>query len=175
MSKCYSCQTIGEHKTWCIGHISEPKQPINIPQVPEDAVVPSMFLPEDQIEEIIEKQFVTKDSGERQEFSTGMQRDTQTNKPRYDLLDRAMLKRWAELMARGAQKYGEENWRLASTVEEWQRFKASAIRHMYQWLDGDTEEDHASAILFNVAGAEMVGRKLKEFSRERKSEENTLS
>lgn len=105
--------------------------------------------------------FTTKDSGQRQEFPTGMVRDTQTDKPRYDLLDRAFLKRWAELMARGAQKYGEENWRKASTKEELRRFEASAIRHMYQWLSGDIAEDHAVAVAFNLAGAEMVKEKLK--------------
>jgi hypothetical protein len=108
------------------------------------------------------KGFITKDSGERQEFSTGMVRDVQTDKPRYDLLDMPMLKRWAELMARGAKKYGEDNWRKAATEEELRRFKASAIRHMYQWLEGDISEDHGSAIYFNVAGAEMVKAKLQE-------------
>lgn len=106
--------------------------------------------------------FVTKDSGKREEFATGMVRDTQDDKPRYDLIDRAFLKRWAELMARGAKKYGENNWKKAATEEELTRFKASAIRHLYQWLDGDTSEDHAAAVAFNLAGAEMVEEKLKE-------------
>lgn len=105
--------------------------------------------------------FVTKDSGKREEFQTGMVRDTQDEKPRYDLLDRPFLKRWAELMARGAKKYGENNWKKAATEEELSRFEASAIRHLYQWLEGDTTEDHASAIAFNVAGAEMVKEKLR--------------
>ena len=104
--------------------------------------------------------FETKDSGQRQEFSTGMVRDVQKGKPRYDLLDRAMLKRWAELMARGAEKYGEENWRKAETEEEMKRFQASAVRHLFQWLEGEKDEDHASAVLFNIAGAEMVREKL---------------
>ncbi len=106
--------------------------------------------------------FETKDSGERQEFSTGMVRDVQTDKPRYDLLDVPMLKRWAELMARGAKKYGENNWKKAATEEELNRFKASALRHMFQWLEGDTAEDHGAAVYFNIAGAEMVRLKLRE-------------
>lgn len=106
--------------------------------------------------------FITKDSGKRQEFLTGMKRDVQENKPRYDLLDRPMLKRWAELMERGAVKYGEDNWKKAETEEELRRFEASALRHMFQWIDGETDEDHASAILFNVSGAEMVRTKLNE-------------
>lgn len=104
--------------------------------------------------------FITKDSGKRQEFSTGMQRDVQDDKPRYDLLDMSMLKRWAELMARGAKKYGENNWKKAATEEELARFKASALRHMFQYLEGDTSEDHGAAVFFNVAGAEMVKDKL---------------
>ena len=90
-----------------------------------------------------------------------MKRDVQTGKPRYDLLDRSMLKRWAGLMARGAEKYGENNWKKAATELELERFKASAIRHLFQWLDGETDEDHAAAVYFNVAGAEMVKEKLK--------------
>jgi len=90
-----------------------------------------------------------------------MRRDTQEGKPRYDLIDRAFLRRWAHLMARGAEKYGEENWRLAETEEELRRFKASALRHLMQWLDGEGDEDHAAAVAFNVAAAEMVKGKLK--------------
>lgn len=105
--------------------------------------------------------FVTKDSGERQEFSTGMVRDIQTDKPRYDLLDKSMLRRWADLMARGAAKYGENNWRKAETDEELRRFESSLLRHTFQLLDGDRTEDHGAAICFNVAGYEMVLEKLR--------------
>ncbi len=107
-------------------------------------------------------EFETKDSGKREEFPTGMKRDTQDDKPRYDLIDRAFLRRWAELMARGAKKYGEENWRKAATPEEQTRFRSSAIRHLMQYLEGDRSEDHAAAVAFNLAGAEMVEEKLKE-------------
>lgn len=105
--------------------------------------------------------YTTKDSGAREEFTSGMVRDTQKGKPRYDLIDRAFLKRWAELMGRGAEKYGENNWRKASGNSELQRFEASATRHLFQWLDGDTSEDHAAAVTFNLAGAEMVKEKLR--------------
>ncbi len=104
--------------------------------------------------------FVTKDSGKREAFGSGMVRDTQDDKPRYDLIDRAFLKRWAELMARGAKKYGEENWRKADGASELRRFRASATRHLFQWLDGDRSEDHAAAVAFNLAGAEMVQEKI---------------
>lgn len=106
------------------------------------------------------QEFQTKDSGQRQEFSTGMKRDIQTDKPRYDLVDYVLLKRWAELMGRGAVKYGENNWRKAETQEELNRFTASLLRHTYQLLEGDRTEDHAAAICFNAAGYEMVLAKL---------------
>ncbi len=117
--------------------------------------------PEDlNLQEIAMTDFVTKDSGQRQEFSTGMVRDTSTNKARYDLVDVPMLTRWAELMARGAKKYGANNWRKASTQEELDRFKESAFRHFMQWFGGATDEDHGAAVFFNVAGAEMVKNKI---------------
>lgn len=105
--------------------------------------------------------FVTKDSGEREDYDSGMRRDTQNGKPDYSLIDRPFLRRWAWLMTRGAEKYGKRNWEKANSREELERFEASALRHMYQWLDGDApEEDHAAAVAFNVAAAEHVKAKL---------------
>lgn len=107
--------------------------------------------------------FETQDSGQRQEFSTGMKRDVQTDKPRYDLIGIwgwKLITRWAELMARGAVKYGELNFEKAETEEELNRFRASALRHMIQWFAGNRDEDHSAAVCFNLAGAEMVREKL---------------
>ena len=104
--------------------------------------------------------FQTKDSGKRQEFDSGMRRDTQDNKPRYDLIYRPMLTRWAELMGRGAEKYGENNWCKANSEEELKRFKSSAFRHFIQWTNNETDEDHASAVLFNIAAVEYMKHKL---------------
>jgi hypothetical protein len=72
-----------------------------------------------------------------------------------------MLTRLAELHARGVAKYGERNWELANSEEELNRFRGSAFRHFIQWFEGNEEEDHAAAILFNVNAAEMVENKLK--------------
>jgi hypothetical protein len=102
------------------------------------------------------EQYKTLDSGKRQEFSTGMVRDVTEGKIRYDLVDQPMLKRWAELMTRGAEKYGPANWKKASTQEELDRFRQSAFRHFYQYMEGDTTEDHAAAVYFNLAGMEYV-------------------
>lgn len=91
--------------------------------------------------------FQTKDSGARELYPTGSQRDTQEGKPRYDLIGKHGLKRLAELMARGAKKYGEHNWKLGQPVS---RSYASAFRHLMQWAAGDRSEDHLAAVVFNI-------------------------
>ncbi len=48
------------------------------------------------------------------------------------------------------------NWELAKTDEELERFKSSAFRHFMQWLSGEDDEDHASAVYFNIQCAEYV-------------------
>ncbi|MEO5646601.1 MAG: dATP/dGTP diphosphohydrolase domain-containing protein, partial [Candidatus Paceibacterota bacterium] len=70
-----------------------------------------------------------------------------------------------ELMTRGAVKYGRNNWQLANGEEELERFKDSALRHMYQWLEGDESEDHAAAVFFNIAGAEYVLQRMTKTSK----------
>lgn len=108
-------------------------------------------------------EYETKDSGERVHFSTGMRRDVDTDKPRFDLVtplaldyEDQLLTRWARLMARGAHKYGDRNWEKARTWQEWARFRSSAFRHFMQWFFGETDEDHAVAVMFNITGAEYV-------------------
>lgn len=122
--------------------------------------------------------YITKDSGERQEFSTGMKRDTETGKPRFDLVEpmsqpfeERMSTRLASLMGRGADKYGDRNWEQAETPEELLRYLSSAERHFRQWVqqvkaqaglsyvtneEAIMAEDHASATVFNITGAEYV-------------------
>ena len=109
-------------------------------------------------------EFTTKDSGEREEYPTGMVRDLTDGKPRFDLIwpDRLdweyqYLTRWAHLMARGAEKYGERNWEKAATIQEYLRFKESAFRHFMQWYHGAEDgEDHGVAVAFNIQAAEYV-------------------
>lgn len=112
--------------------------------------------------------YTTKDSGKRQNYSSGMNRDVQEGKPDFYLCltdqpyDEQLLTRWAALMERGAHKYGRRNWQLANSEEELERFKSGAFRHFIQWMtDYDNEEDHAAAVLFNINAAEYVKYKLR--------------
>lgn len=108
--------------------------------------------------------FETKDSGARVDMANGMVRDTSDGKVDHTLLlDGPLLHRWAELLTRGAVKYGKRNWCKAlesnpgDTREETRaRFRESAMRHFFQWLEGDRSEDHAAAVLFNLNGYEAM-------------------
>lgn len=109
------------------------------------------------------KEFITKDSGKRQDYASGMRRDLQEGKPRFDLIvpqsipyTETMLYRWAMLMERGMVKYGYRNWELANSEEELIRYYSSAFRHFMQWMSGEEDEDHAAAVMFNIQAAEYV-------------------
>jgi hypothetical protein len=118
--------------------------------------------------------FETKDSGERAEFDSGMVRDTEAGKARFDLIKPKgvpykfqMLTRLAELMARGAEKYAARNWEKANSQSELDRYYSSADRHFQQWITGETDEDHAAAVMFNIIAAETVKYKMKVAEEER--------
>lgn len=109
----------------------------------------------------------TKDSGERDVTDSGYQRDTERGKPRFDFLlpvgipyDQQMLTRVASLLARGASKYGPRNWEKSDVEADLGRFKSSGLRHMLQWLTGEDDEDHASAVIFNIIAHETIAWKL---------------
>lgn len=101
--------------------------------------------------------FTVKDSGAREQYDSGMVRDTADGKIDYSLvLDGPMFDRWAEHMTKGATKYAKRNWMQANGQAELDRFRESALRHFLQWYRGELDEDHAAAIIFNVNGAEFV-------------------
>jgi len=120
--------------------------------------------------------FITKDSGKRQKFSTGMQRDTNEDKPRFDLISPLgipykdqPLTRIAKHMARWAEKYEERNREKACTQEEVNRFRESAYRHfMARWC-GEVDEDHYSAVFFNMTGVETTKYKMEHTTLDRQN------
>jgi hypothetical protein len=105
--------------------------------------------------------FETKDSGERQQWASGMQRDVQTGKPRFALIwtkrqpyDEQMLTRYAKHLARGAEKYEDRNWEEGAGEEELEYAKESLLRHVTQLISGERDEDHAAAVWFNAQAIE---------------------
>lgn len=112
--------------------------------------------------------FITKDSGKRQEYSTGMRRDFQDGKPNLWLwipkdipYEEQWLTRIGALATRGAEKYGVRNMDLARTEEELERFKSSFLRHSLQFLSDETDEDHFAAVVFNAIQIINVQYRLK--------------
>ena len=107
-------------------------------------------------------QFGIKDSGARKEFASGMVRDTSEGKVDYtSLLFGPMLDRWAAHLTKGREKYpdpepGVPNWTLAEGEAEYVRAKESLMRHFFQYLRGERDEDHAAAIFFNINLMEYV-------------------
>jgi hypothetical protein len=91
--------------------------------------------------------YIIKDSGKREEFASGMVRDTREGKGRYDLLPVRAIRRDAIQLERGALKYSDRNWELGAPFC---RYIDSALRHLCQWLEGDEGEDHLAAARFNI-------------------------
>jgi len=108
-----------------------------------------------------------KDSGARQEYSSGMVREPSGIRERFDLIlplgqpyNTTLLYKWADILAMGCSKYKKRNWELASSVEELDRFKESAWRHFVKFMNGETDENHAGSILFNLNGIVYLMNKL---------------
>ena len=103
--------------------------------------------------------FVTKDSGERRHFNTGAQRDVVIGKGRYDLISPIMIDRLAKLLQRGAEKYDDRNWEKGMPLSV---YMDSGMRHLYKFLEGNRDEDHLIAAIWNLQALlhieEMVGR-----------------
>lgn len=107
--------------------------------------------------------YETKDSGQRASFSNGGVRDTQEGKPRFDLVfpknvpyKDQLFTRLAELMARGASKYEDRNWEQFADEAALERARGSALRHLVQWVNGEDDEDHGAAVVFNIMAADYI-------------------
>jgi hypothetical protein len=94
----------------------------------------------------------TKDSGERQIFETGCQRDTQIGKGRPDLMATfAQMRLWG-VYERGSYKYDDDNWMKGMP---WSRVFGSILRHLIKWkfrkmLGLPMDEDHLAQANWNI-------------------------
>ena len=105
--------------------------------------------------------YVTKDSGAREQYKSGMVRDTREDKGRFDLITPIALRRLAQLYERGARKYADRNWEKGAPLS---RFLDSAMRHLADYLEGKREEDNLASAAWNIFAMmhieEMVERGL---------------
>lgn len=88
------------------------------------------------------------DTGARSEFSTGAVRDAMTGKGLPSCIPPCAIRAMAKRFEDGAQKYERNNWMKGIPLS---RFQDSAMRHLLQLAEGDTTEDHAGAVLWNIA------------------------
>ena len=95
------------------------------------------------------KSYEIKDSGTRKKFRTGAQRDLSSDKGRFDLLPCQAIRALAIHYELGANKYDARNWEKGIPVS---RFLDSAMRHIFQFLDGEDDgENHLVSALWNIA------------------------
>lgn len=90
-----------------------------------------------------------KDSGQRYVNENGGNRDTAEGKLDYTLVPIESLDRLVRHYHNGLVKYQRDNWKLLTKPEDIDRFKQSALRHMYSYLRGSEEEDHLAAVIWN--------------------------
>lgn len=108
------------------------------------------------------------------EFSTGAIRDNDDTKEDYiETISWTAFKRYAQYMTGKKKKYGAGNFKKGIIDMSYQQ---SMVRHIQKYLanlyendDTEREEDHLSAILFNVFGLihnEEQRKKNKDYARE---------
>jgi hypothetical protein len=59
------------------------------------------------------------------------------------------IQRVTGLYERGAEKYGDDNWKKGQPLS-W--YIDSGARHFFMYLAGHRDEDHAAAVIWNVLG-----------------------
>jgi len=88
-----------------------------------------------------------KDSGHKETYNTGAQRDNPEKKGRFDLMSTQGLLRLARWYELGAKKYTDRNWEKGIPIG---RCVDAAMRHLIKYLAGCDDEDHLAAVAWNV-------------------------
>ena len=63
-----------------------------------------------------------------------------TGKPRPALIPPEAILEIAKVMAHGAEKYNDNNWRNTTNPMRWTRALDAAMRHQAAWLEGETHD-----------------------------------
>ena len=94
-----------------------------------------------------ETNYDIKDSGERRSFGTGAVRDLSSGKGRFDLIPWAVIRALAIHYEKGCLKYGDRNWEKGISVHS---FLDSGMRHAADVIDGQNDENHLIAAIWNL-------------------------
>lgn len=88
------------------------------------------------------------DTGGRSEFETGAVRDSMSGKGIPSLIPPTAIRRLALRFEQGALKYGRDNWQRGIPLS---RYLDAIIRHALAASEGQEDEDHLGAVLWNAA------------------------
>lgn len=98
--------------------------------------------------DFVSTNFKTKFSGKKDVYASGATRDSAEGKGRYDLISPHALRRLALVYERGAKNHGDSNWKKGIPYS---RLYSSALRHLFQALSGQRDEDHLGQAMWNIA------------------------
>jgi hypothetical protein len=88
------------------------------------------------------------DTGMRSEFTTGAVRDAMSGKGLPSQIPPEAIRRLALRFEDGASKYGVRNWMRGIPLS---RYVDAIIRHTLAAAEGQDDEDHLGAVLWNAA------------------------
>jgi len=92
------------------------------------------------------KEFKTK-MRDLKSFKSGAKRDNPVGKGAYELISPIAMLRLAKVYERGAVQKGARNWESGFPMS---RCVQSAIRHVFQFLEGMRDEDHLAQACWNL-------------------------
>jgi hypothetical protein len=84
------------------------------------------------------------------EYETGARRSSDAEEFRYDLISPVGLAAVARACQEGADKYGDYNWEKGMRANV---MLNHALRHIYEFLSGDRQEDHLGHAAWNLISA----------------------
>jgi ribosomal protein S15P/S13E len=82
-----------------------------------------------------------------QSFDSGAVRGSQNGKGRYDLISTYATRRLAQVLERGASRYGDRNWEKGIPL---MRHISSLKRHLDEFIEDHTNEDHLAHMFANA-------------------------
>ena len=100
-------------------------------------------------------------SGQKENYITGAQRDRATGRGRFSLIPPIALRSLAKRFEEGGKLYGDNNWHNGFPLS---RLIDSMSRHLLALSEGDDKEDHAGAILWNASAWIWTEQQIKEGS-----------
>lgn len=96
------------------------------------------------------------DNKKRKQSITGaLKEDARKGNPH--LIPTSALRMLAQRFQDGADKYGARNWEKGHKLSN---YVDSLYRHLWQFMDGETDEDHLSAVIWNAVALAHTAKQI---------------